>query len=85
MIINTKESNEKGLWWIKIFNLGMKDICGYVVQVLCDQSGGGGGESKAHFRSQLGTGGLERCLIWSRDTWTATYLFEENHITNTYI
>ena len=33
-MINTTESNEKGLWWIKFFNLGMMAIC--------EVSGGGG-------------------------------------------
>ena len=57
MIINTTESNENGLWWIKFFNLGMNNIREYAVhQVSCDQSGRGGGKSKAHVRSQGGRG-----------------------------
>ena len=32
MIINTTESNEKGLWWIKFFNLDMKDIRKYAIK-----------------------------------------------------
>ena len=45
---------------MNLFNLGMKDIREYVVQVSCNPSGGS--KSKAHFCSQgrKGGGGLER-------------------------